>query len=243
MSYKSFPRYKKYKFYSSDIWGNFFKRFKSFKGLDVFYARLNKKKTLRVIEVNPNKLRKRPTSLTGKYFKLKQKAKLFFFNFKEYQFRKIIGYTVKKKRTSLKTLESYFSDVFESRLDTILLRTNLFPSVFYIKNFIKQGGVFVNGVVKKLPHYQCKMGDKVTFSSIYFSLFKWKQKLRLRHFRKSTFKFKKILFPSLSHPLSNSSYLLFKPKNFSFLFLGEGKTKFFFQGDWSRISSYYKMLK
>jgi len=243
MSYKSGPRCKKYKLYSSDIWGNFFKRRKSFKGLPVFLARIWRKKTLRTIEVNPAKLRKRRPKLRARVFKIKQRVKLFFFNLKEYQFRTILRSALKKKRTGSHAFLRHLTNVFESRVDSILQRTNCFPSVYYIRFFIRMGGVRVNGIVRTSPHFQCKLWDKITLTEKYLPLLKARNKLKLRAFRRSPRRYKKVLLPTLAYMHTRNSSLSFKVKDFSFRYLAQGPSRFFFKANWSHISGYYRMLK
>lgn len=47
----------------------------------------------------------------------------------------------------------------ESRLDILLYRTNLFKSIFFVKQFIKHRGVLVNGLCLSETNYQVRVGD------------------------------------------------------------------------------------
>lgn len=49
------PRYKHYKFYQANLWGKIFCS-KKFREKDVFLAKLNRRMTLRALDVNPVKL-------------------------------------------------------------------------------------------------------------------------------------------------------------------------------------------
>lgn len=79
---------KKYKFYASNLWGGLFLT-KRFRGRDVLLARINRRMVTKVLDVNPVKLRKKRLSVEGQGLRAKYMLKRFYFNYKEYQFRKV----------------------------------------------------------------------------------------------------------------------------------------------------------
>ena len=51
--------------------------------------------------------------------------------------------------------------LLESRLDAIVYRSNLVPSVFAARQFVNHKHLTVNGVVVNIPSYRCKPGDVI----------------------------------------------------------------------------------
>lgn len=79
---------KKYKFYTSNLWGGLFLT-RRFRGRDVLLARINRRMVSKVLDVSPVKLRKRRLSVEGQGLRSKYMLKRFYFNYKEYQLRKV----------------------------------------------------------------------------------------------------------------------------------------------------------
>jgi ribosomal protein S4 len=74
--------------------------------------------------------------------------------------------------------------MLEGRLETILLRLNFFPSIYFIKRFIASGNVFVNNKLITYPAYFLEYNEIVSIDKRYFKL--------VYYFLKSKLKSKKV---------------------------------------------------
>lgn len=86
--------------------------------------------------------------------------------------------------------EADFFLVLEGRLETFLLRLNLFPSIYFIKRFVLSGNVFVNNRAVTYPSHFLGLNQIVSINKKYFKL--------LYYYLKSSLKRRKVL---LNHPL------------------------------------------
>lgn len=131
----------------SNLWGRLFLS-KRFREKEVLFARFNRQLTLKVLRVNPVKLRQRRLSLGGQCLVESLRFKRFHFNIREHQFRKLVGYAVRKPANFRKP--SYAQDILvtllESRLDTLLSRTGLFPTPQMVRQLISYREIMVDGV-------------------------------------------------------------------------------------------------
>lgn len=100
-------------------------------------------------------------------------------------------------RTKIKSLylfnrynkSKYTNSVFfllESRLIVILYRLNLFNSVFSLKQFIKNEGVYINNKLIKDYNYNTNLFDIVSLYNN-FNKLKWKYKFLKKNLRKKNF--------------------------------------------------------
>lgn len=83
------------------------------------------------------------------------KLSVFYGNIKIKSFKPFLNVTAKNQRI----WAGVTPFLLESRLDILLYRTNLFKSIFFIKQFIKHRGVLVNGLCLYETNYQVRVGD------------------------------------------------------------------------------------
>lgn len=87
----------------------------------------------------------------------KQKMKAYYGGISERQFHKIYVEAARRKGDTSENLVG----LLESRLDAIVYRLNLVPSIFSAKQFISHKHITVNGNVVNIPSYRCSPGDVI----------------------------------------------------------------------------------
>lgn len=90
-----------------------------------------------------------------------KRLRLFYGSLLKKYFKQRISESVKKKRSSLKKLETVFVQLFESRLDTVLYRAKFAPSIRSARQLILHGKVYVNEKRVKNKAYSLKKGDVI----------------------------------------------------------------------------------
>ena len=98
--------------------------------------------------------RKKPSDY-GVQLMAKQKLKGYYGNISERQFRKYYAEAMRRKGDSGENLIG----ILESRLDTIVYRMKLVPTVFAARQFVSHGHVSVNGKRVTVPSFMVKVGD------------------------------------------------------------------------------------
>ena len=93
----------------------------------------------------------------GVQLREKQKLKGYYGNIGEKQFRNIYKEAYSKKGDTSENLLVFL----ESRLDAIVYRSNIVPTVFSARQFVNHKHVRVNGKVVNIPSYRCKPGDLI----------------------------------------------------------------------------------
>jgi len=93
----------------------------------------------------------------GVQLREKQKLKGYYGNIGEKQFRNIYKEAYSKKGDTSENLLIFL----ESRLDAIVYRSNIVPTVFAARQFVNHKHVRVNGKVVNIPSYRCKPGDLI----------------------------------------------------------------------------------
>lgn len=93
----------------------------------------------------------------GTQLRAKQQLKGYYGNIQEKQFRKIYQEAVRRKGDTGENLIG----LLESRLDAVVYRSNLVPTVFAARQFVNHKHVMVNGRVVNIPSYRLKVGDVV----------------------------------------------------------------------------------
>ncbi len=101
--------------------------------------------------------RKRKLSDFGTQLLAKQKLKGYYGNMTERQFRKIYQEAVRIKGDTSENLVG----LLERRLDAVLYRMCIVPTVFASRQFINHGHVKVNGKRVKIPSYRVCAGDVI----------------------------------------------------------------------------------
>lgn len=104
----------------------------------------------------------------GNNFKNKQQLKKFYGKIKEYQLQQIFKATWIKKKTFKRSL---FIGALEQRLDLILYRSKILPTIFSCNQLINHQGIYINNILVTTSNYKIKTGDIISFDPIKWSLF------------------------------------------------------------------------
>lgn len=104
--------------------------------------------------------RKKPTDF-GIQLMAKQKLKGYYGNIGEKQFRK---YYAEASRRRGDTGENLIS-LLERRLDAIIYRMKLVPTVFAARQLVNHGHVRVNGQRVNIPSFMVNEGDEITLTA------------------------------------------------------------------------------
>ena len=108
----------------------------------------------------------------------KKEKKLSLFSLKTAYYKKLSTFFGFKKSTQFKSFYSIISkssgvnetlvlSFLESRLETLLFRSNFFSSIYFVKKFIKSRNVFVNNTVITHNNYCLILGDIVSINRKY----------------------------------------------------------------------------
>jgi small subunit ribosomal protein S4 len=100
--------------------------------------------------------RKKPSDY-GVQLMAKQKLKGYYGNISERQFRRYYEEAMRRKGDNGENLVG----ILESRLDAIVYRMKLVPTVFAARQFVSHGHVSVNGRRVTIPSYMVKVGDAI----------------------------------------------------------------------------------
>ena len=101
--------------------------------------------------------KRKKTSDYGTQLREKQKLKGYYGNITERQFRKIYTEALRRRGDTGENLIG----LLESRLDTLVYRMGLVPSVFAARQFVSHGHVRVNGKKANIPSYVVSEGDVI----------------------------------------------------------------------------------
>ncbi len=101
--------------------------------------------------------RKKPTDY-GVQLHAKQKLKGVYGNVSEKQLRRYYAEAIRRKGDSSENLIG----ILESRLDSVVYRMKVVPSVFAARQFVSHGHVLVNGKKVNIPSYLLKVGDEIS---------------------------------------------------------------------------------
>ena len=101
--------------------------------------------------------RKGKLSDFGVQLRAKQKLKGYYANISEKQFRKIYAEAVRLKGDTGAILVG----LLERRLDALIYRAKLVPTVFSARQFVNHGHVKVNGKRVTIPSFKVKVGEVV----------------------------------------------------------------------------------
>lgn len=114
----------------------------------------------------PKKKKTKPSlfGLKNIYYK---KISLFFGFF---NVNKLVNLYDKIKKVRVDAQRTFFL-LLEGRLEIFLLRTNIFPSLYFIKRFILNGNVFVNNIKNYYGDYIVKPGQLVLLNKKFFKFF------------------------------------------------------------------------
>jgi small subunit ribosomal protein S4 len=101
--------------------------------------------------------RKGKLSDFGQQLRAKQKLKGYYGNISERQFRKVYD---EARRFKGSTSEALIG-LLERRLDAVVYRAKMVPTVFAARQFVSHGHVKVNGRRVDIASYRCKVGDVI----------------------------------------------------------------------------------
>ncbi len=91
----------------------------------------------------------------------KQKLKGYYGNISEKRFRKYYEEASRRKGDTSENLIG----LLERRLDAVIYRMKLAPTVFAARQFVNHGHIYVNGHRVNIPSYMVKEGDVITVSA------------------------------------------------------------------------------
>jgi small subunit ribosomal protein S4 len=100
--------------------------------------------------------RKKPSDY-GIQLAAKQKLKGYYGNISERHFRRLYQEAVRRKGDTSENLIG----LLERRLDAIVYRMKLVPTVFSARQLVNHGHVLVNGKRVDIPSYQVRDGDEI----------------------------------------------------------------------------------
>ena len=100
--------------------------------------------------------RKKPSDY-GVQLMAKQRLKGYYGNISERQFRRYYQEAIRRKGDTSQNLIG----LLESRLDAIVYRMKLVPTVFAARQFVSHGHVSINGRRVTIPSFMIKVGDKI----------------------------------------------------------------------------------
>jgi small subunit ribosomal protein S4 len=101
--------------------------------------------------------RKGKLSDYGVQLRAKQKLRGYYGNISEKQFRGIYEEAIRMRGDSGANLIG----LLERRLDAVMYRAKLVPTVFAARQFVNHGHVKVNGSRVNIPSYRVKVGDTI----------------------------------------------------------------------------------
>jgi small subunit ribosomal protein S4 len=101
--------------------------------------------------------RKGKVSDYGVQLRAKQKLKGYYANISERQFRGIYAEAIRMKGDS----GAHLIGLLERRLDTVIYRAKLVPTVFAARQFINHGHIKVNGRRVTISSYRLKVGEEI----------------------------------------------------------------------------------
>ena len=101
--------------------------------------------------------RRRKQSDYGLQLQAKQKLKGYYGNISERQFRRYYQEAVLRKGDTSENLIG----LLEQRLDAVVYRMKLVPTVFASRQFINHGHIRINGKRVNIPSYMVKEGDLI----------------------------------------------------------------------------------
>ncbi len=101
--------------------------------------------------------RRRKGSNFGTQLMAKQKLKGYYGSINERQFRRIYQEASRRKGDTSENLIA----ILESRLDTVIYRMGVVPTVFAARQFVSHGHVKVNGKRVNIASYSVQEGDEI----------------------------------------------------------------------------------
>ncbi|WP_375327061.1 30S ribosomal protein S4 [Candidatus Tisiphia endosymbiont of Nemotelus uliginosus] len=97
------------------------------------------------------------TSDYGLHLKAKQKLRCYYGRVNEKQFRNIFALALKMKGNTGEN----FIGLLERRLDAVIYRMNIAPTIFAARQFVNHGYIKINGKKVDIPSIKLKEGDVI----------------------------------------------------------------------------------
>lgn len=175
MSNRFKPRYKKCYQVRNKIWINKNSKLRGFYILRKLQHTRFRKKKLKSMKWNIVRrflLPRRQNRTYSKFryktlFQNKQKLKYFYGKIKEYQ----LQYIFQTKWVQQKAFkQNIFIGTLEQRLDVVLYRVKLLPTIFASHQLISHQGVYVNNNLITTVNYKLKCGDIISLSPDHWSI-------------------------------------------------------------------------
>ena len=104
----------------------------------------------------------------GNSLKTKQQLKHFYGKLKEKQLQRLFKMSWLSKQ---QFRQDAFLGALEHRLDILLFRMRVLPTIFACKQYILHKGIYVNNEKMTLPNYQAKIGDIISLDQNEWNLF------------------------------------------------------------------------
>ena len=105
------------------------------------------------------------------YFFLQQKQQLKKFYGKLQEKKLLLLFTKNNNSKLSNNKKQKFISLLEGRVDVVLLRAKLVPTIFFSHQFINHKGVLVNEKLITTPNYSIKFGDIVSLDVKFWNLF------------------------------------------------------------------------
>lgn len=102
-------------------------------------------------------LRRKKLSDFGTQLRAKQKLKGYYGNLTERQFRRVYAEASRRKGDT----SEHLVGLLERRLDAVIYRMGVVPTVFSARQFVNHGHIQVNGRRVNIPSFQVKEGDVI----------------------------------------------------------------------------------
>ncbi len=101
--------------------------------------------------------RRRKLSDYGEQLRAKQQLKGYYGNITEKQFRRLYAEAVRRRGDTSENLIG----LLERRLDAVIYRMKIVPTVFSARQFVNHGHINVNGRRVNIPSFRVKEGDVI----------------------------------------------------------------------------------
>lgn len=124
------------------------------------FQRFFRTRFLYQINVREEEFKRKKRNFKAKNFFNMLKLRIFYGRMKIKPFKALFRKVLKNRNLSAGTAPFFL----EGRLDTVLYRSNLFTSIFFLKHFIRNRNIFVNGSCITEPKYLLNVGDIVLIS-------------------------------------------------------------------------------
>ena len=194
---KRLNRFKVYKTYNEDMWGSFYfkrKKTKLVKFLYIMRMSYLNRINPRYLDISSRFFKKKRfffRTLEAKAIHLNLKFRRYFTNINKKQLKRM----VKKSELLESSYKKSIANIVETRVDAILLRSNLFWSIRTIRQWINHGFILANLKPVYSSNYNLVVGEVLSFKKkvkyFLYKFFKYRYFLELKSKKKKKQIFKK----------------------------------------------------